>query len=205
MLVVLLGIIKSLTNTPFTYKLWAYVNGLAEEARKLIAHHFAISEIYTFVKTLQSLKAPQPILVTPFPIVTFVKPLQPSKADPLIVVTLSGIVMLVKLLQFSNAEEPIAVILSGITIDVTSSLFIYKFLFFEHSIKSYKPEILNHAAMSVIYMFLILLQPLKVSLKISVILLGIVMFVKFVQSLKVYLSMLVTPFPIVTLVKPLQF
>lgn len=45
------------------------------------------------------------------------------------------------------------VTLSGIVSDVTSSLFIYKFLLLEPLfIKLYNPEMLNHAAISVIYM-----------------------------------------------------
>ena len=69
-------------------------------------------------------------------------------------VTLSGITMLVKRLQLEKAEEGIAVIPFGIVMDVARSLFIYNFLFFEPSaIKLFNPEILHHAAISVIYMY----------------------------------------------------
>ena len=80
-LVTLSGIIKSFTNTPFTYKSWAYLNGVAKGSPKLIAHHFAISEMCTLVKPLQSEKAESPMLVTLSGIVILVKPLQQEKAD----------------------------------------------------------------------------------------------------------------------------
>ncbi len=75
----------------------------------------------------------------------------------------------------------------GIVTDVTSSLFRYKFLLLEpYFIKLFKPEILHHAAISVIYMSmsLSLSQPEKASEPILVTLSGIVTFVKPVQPRK---------------------
>ena len=68
-------------------------------------------------------------------------------------VTLSGIVMLVKLRQLRKAKDGIAITPAGIVTDVTSPLLTYKFLLLElPPIKLSNPEILHHAAMSVIYM-----------------------------------------------------
>ncbi len=93
------------------------------------------------------------MLVTPLGIVTLVSPLQPRKAYQPMLVTLFGIVTLVRPVQLRKAEEPILVTLFGIVIDVTSSLFIYKFLSLTpYSIRLSNPEILHHAAISVIYM-----------------------------------------------------
>ena len=101
----------------------------------------------------ESWKAKEPMLVTLFGIVMLVSPVQPSKASEPMLVTLFGILTLVKLLHLLNALEGIAVTPSGIVMDVTSSLFIYNFLLFvPYLIKSSNPEILNHAAISVIYM-----------------------------------------------------
>ena len=75
-LVTLLGITKSVTNSPFRYRLCASERGFEE---KVIPHQAAISLIYTAVKLLQPLKASLPILVMLLGIVISVKLLQPLK------------------------------------------------------------------------------------------------------------------------------
>lgn len=68
-------------------------------------------------------------------------------------VTLLPIVTLVKLLHQLKAEKGITVTPLGIVMDVASSLFIYNFmLLVPYLIKLSNPEILHHAAISVIYM-----------------------------------------------------
>ena len=92
------------------------------------------------------------MLVTLSGIVTLVSPVQPWKASMPMLVTLPPIVTLVKLLHQLKAEDGIAVTPSGIVIDVAGSLFIYKFLLLApFLIKLSNPEILHHAAISVIY------------------------------------------------------
>jgi hypothetical protein len=58
-----------------------------------------LPEKVTLVRTLQSMNAFIPMLVTPFPIVTLVSELQPQNAFHPMLVTLFGIVILVSPLQ----------------------------------------------------------------------------------------------------------
>ena len=119
------------------------------------------------------------MLVTPLPMATLVRPVQlENTLDPMLV-TLFGIVTLVRPVQPENALPPILVTPLGIIKFVTSTSFTYKFLAY---VNGFDPNwIPHHAAISEIFTFLILSQPLNAQL-----------------------PMLVTLPPIVTLASPVQ-
>ena len=111
------------------------------------------AEPVMLVKPVQPEKASSAIYRTLSGIVMLVKPVQFLKAPLSIFVTLLGIVTLVKLLQPLKTHEGMVVMPFGIVTDVTSSLFRYNLLLLEpYFIKFPNPEILYHAAISVIYM-----------------------------------------------------
>ena len=67
-----------------------------------------------FVRVIQKLNAPSPMLVTESGIIMLLRLQQPENAHLPILVTESGIVILFKV-QFSNARSPISFTQSGIT------------------------------------------------------------------------------------------
>ena len=105
------GIMRSVTNTPFKYKL----NETEKLELKLIPHHASKSVMYIAVRLLHAEKVLKLMLVTPFGMFTLVRLLHPLKANSPILVTLSGIVTLVRLLQLIKAVLPMLVTLEGIT------------------------------------------------------------------------------------------
>ena len=132
------GITRSVTNSPFRYRLWAYSKGLVptypppksilhQAARSLIytslspeqpknaelPMHVTLLGIVTLIRLEQPLNACCPILVTLFPITTSSIDERPLNQEP-IVAQLSSIFL--SPLQPLNAELPILVTLFGISI-----------------------------------------------------------------------------------------